>query len=137
MKRIYFLLVLFLCIAQASPAQNTNKMVPGTISVSMMDDRPDTQFDVSINTKEFRNASLRGTLLQLTSFGAFMWLTDENVWLSYGLSVLVTASYSIIDDPDNMSKHLGHIAVPAIIGVSIAIPLADLKKKMPYRILNY
>lgn len=138
MRQLFPLLFLFFMISFTAPAQENNFQVTGIQALSYTSTpAEDHRYDVTLNSKIIRNAAFRGTLLQLSSYGAFMWLTNENVWLSYGLSVLTVAGYSLVDDPNNWNAHLGHIGAAAVMGVSISIPLNLKKQNLPYRILNY
>lgn len=137
MKKLFLLLLLCFSFAPEIHAQELT--VPLTYGQQInYSSTPahDPQYDVTLNSRIFRNAAFRGALLQATSYGAFMWLTDENVWLSAGLSVLTVATYSILDDPNNWDAHLGHVGTATLLSVGISIPLADKKKRMPWRILN-
>lgn len=137
MKFLPFLLLLCFLNCQGLFAQGINFPVANSRQFnSSSSPEVDSRYNITLNTKVIRNAALRGALLQATSYGAFMWLTDENVWLSAGLSVATVMLYSIVDDPNNWDAHIGHVGSAAILSISISIPLKHKKSKMPWRILN-
>jgi hypothetical protein len=116
MKRILITLIVLFTVVTNIQAQEKNEF--------------------SIDTKQLRNDMGRGALLHATSFGAYMWITDENVWLSTGLATLTVIAYSVVDNPNSWNQHLGHSIGSTVIGLSLAIPLDIKKKTLPYRILN-
>lgn len=95
-----------------------------------------SKYDFTLNSKELQNHALQGAFINASSYGAFMWLTNEKHWLSSGLSLLTTFAFSLIDEPKNWNAHLTRVGSGVIVQAGFTIALFPKTKNYPYRIIQ-